>query len=277
MRKGRVFSVVAVLALFLAIPGCRYQQAKSSWQEVLVRCGAGDVLEGGVFFGPSDQAGPGSIWRRTDVGTYRMRWSIVEANRPGGALPVEPAGTAACKEPRFTLERLFPTQLLMNPLQPMDAELEDALNKVDKVTVRVQGWAVDRLAENAFGGMLKELPAESLLRKDLGREAIMAQVSGVRVAGFAISLDFAPADAERLRQKYKDLSIRSGKAGASFSGKWTSPTVLELAADKDIYIFGRLSQIASVSPEFKLLSPSVLNVFGPEYEDPSQPIIGETK
>jgi len=276
MRKGRSVSAVAVLALLLAVSGCRYQQAKASWQEVLIRCGAGEVLEGGVFYGPSDQAGPGSIWRRTNVGTYRLRWSSAEAKGSGPA-PVEAAQAAPCKEGRFTLVRLFPTQLLMNPLQPMDTEFEAALDKTDKVTVRVRGWAVDRLAEGAFGGRLKEVPAGSLLRKDLDRETIMAQSNGVRVTGFAVSMEYAPADAERLRGRYKDISIRSGKAGASFTGKWISPTVLELSADKDIYVFGRLSEVASVSPEFRLMSPALINVFGPEYEDPSQPLLGEEK
>ncbi|MEK6711944.1 MAG: hypothetical protein AABZ64_15350 [Nitrospinota bacterium] len=218
--------------------------------------------------------GPGSVWRRTNTGGYRMRWSILEA-KGASPLPVEEGGLAACKEQRFTLERTFPSLLLRNPLEPLDLELEAALDKADKVTVRIQGFAVDRLAENPYGGMLLALPAESLLRKDLGREYVMAQVSGLRVRGFAISMEFGPADAASLKQKRPDLSIKSGKAGASFAAKWTSPTVLELAAEKDIYIFARLSLIASVSPQFKLSAPEVINVFGPEYEDPKLPLLGE--
>ena len=276
MRKCRVAAVAAVLALMFSAAGCRYQQSKSAWQEVLSRCGAGEALAGGVFFGPSDQVGPGALWRRTDTGGYNLRWTLLEARGAGGAaLPLQAGTESACKEGSFTLERMFPSLLLTTPLLPLNDDLEADLDKVDKVTVRVQGWAVDRLAEGAYGGMLAALPADAVLRKDFGREAIMAQVSGLRVKGFAVSLEFAPADAAALKQKRKDLSIRRGNRGASFIAKWVKPTVLELAAERDVYVFGRLSLVTAFSPQLKLDAPAVINVFAPEYEDPRLPVAGE--
>ena len=276
MRKGRTLHVAAALALMVSLAGCRYQQSKSAWETVLARCGAGEVLAGGVFHGPSDQVGPGALWRRTDAGGYNLRWTLLEARGVGSApLPVQAGPVSACKEKSFTLDRMFPSLLLTTPLLPLNDELEADLDKVGKVTVRVQGWAVDRLAEGAYGGMLTALPADALLRKDFGREAIMAQVSGLRVKGFAISLEFTPAGAAAVKQKYKDLSIRRGNRGASFTAKWLTPTVLEFAAERDIYVFGRVSLVTAFSPQLKLEAPAVINVFAPDYEDPRLPVAGD--
>ncbi|MBI2132164.1 MAG: hypothetical protein HYT99_05020 [Candidatus Tectomicrobia bacterium] len=276
MRKCRVVPVAAVLALVFSIAGCRYQQSKSAWETVLAQCGAGESFEGGVFFGPSDQAGPGSVWRRTDTGGYNLRWTLLEAKGAGNSpLPVQAGQESACKQASFTLERMFPSLLLTTPLLPMDDGLEADLDKVDRVAVRVRGWAVDRLAEGPYGGMLKSLPADALLRKDFGREAIMAQVSGLRVTGFSVSLEFTAAEAAQMRQKYKDLSIKRGNRGASFTARWASPTVLELAAEKDIYVFGRLSLVTAFSPELRLTAPLLINVFAPDYEDPRLPVLGD--
>lgn len=236
-------SIVTVsMALSLTLSGCQQDDVSAAWYDVLKKCVAADQLGSSlVYFGPSNNIGPGALWRKADDGGLFVRYVLADA------IPVEEERNAIiirgeeanCKGTTKTSWSLKPSLLVEMEAAPVTGDLAIDLNKARNVTVGVNSWSLDQIKEGPFETWLRRNPENEYVADATG-ESRLVMVRAVRVIGFSTMLEFSRNDALELKTKYSGPTLSTGQLGVGMSATWTSETTLELTSTKNIYIAGEM-------------------------------------
>lgn len=239
----RIRSLAIISIVFgLVLSGCKHDDVSAAWYEVLKKCVSADQLGSKlVYFGPSNNIGPGALWRKADDGGLFVRYVLRDAipdEEQRGALII-PGEEANCKGTAKSSWSLKPSLLVETKAAPITGELALDLNRARSVTVAVHNWSLDQIKEGPFETWLRRNP-ENAYVLDATRDSRLVLERAVRVLGFSTTLEFSRNDALELKAKYSGPALGTGQLGIGLGAKWTGDTTLELTSTKNIYIAGEL-------------------------------------
>jgi hypothetical protein len=232
----------------LGIVGCGSQGARSAWNDVVKKCANTDLTGDRIlYFGPSNNVGPASIWREVEGGGFRLRWTTAEM--PGveraALLKGIEASCAGTRTINFSGEA---TAGLVTSIAPVSGDLSADFSRARTVSVSTTSIAWDTLKEGPFELYVHDLDDSNPIKLELKTNSRLVEIRALRVRGFTAELKFNGSDAASLKAKYQG-GLPAGVTGdlnAGVQAKWTEATTLKISAP-DFYIAGELGHFKSDS------------------------------
>jgi hypothetical protein len=231
-----------IAAAALTFSGCSASDAKSAWNDIVKKCAKSDLNAKEIlYFGPSNNVGPASIWRTVDTGGYRLRWT--SADMPGAEVAVLKGNEMSCQG---TAKHDFSGKAsagLVTSITPASGEVAAEFGRARKVTVNADALAWDTLKEGPFEQYVRGLPDTNPIKQELGTNTRLVSVRALRVQGFSAELEFTATEAASLKAKYQGAlpAQLTGELNAGLQGQWKNETTLKITA-QDFYIAGEFGQ-----------------------------------
>jgi len=243
-RYALAISILSCLFLF----GC-HEDLRDRWVDAMKNCASTDINSKTIlYFGPSNNVGPGSVWRETvdDKGNhvdYRLRYIEADLPAPKNFLQRAEDNAFQCRDGRTASFSLSASASATISAFPLSAELSNDFKRAKKVSVTVGGMAWDQI---------KEQPFEEYFRKTLGPgHPVYEDMNGpnrfvlyraLAVRDLVIDLEFSNEDAASLKAKYTGSlgSLAQGTIGAGISATWKSTNTLSITAPGRSWILGEL-------------------------------------
>jgi len=222
------------------------EDAKTFWTSVLKNCASSDLNGNKIlYFGPSNNIGPGSIWLTGADGGYQLRTTVTDT-RALKAFLVRGTPTA-CSATSTTELKASAVANLEPSLGIVSGDLSIDLKKAKSLEVQADSIAWDLLQTAQYEHYVKHLRSDSIVRDDLDRGGRLVLSRALRVTGYTASLEFSDSDAAALKAKYSGPLPKAitGEFGGKLSASWTSNNTLKLSSKSDFYIAGELSPYKS--------------------------------
>lgn len=259
MRFYRVILCCSIAVLFAG--GCGGKDnARSIWNDFVKKCattGLGGEL---LYFGPSNAAGAGSIWKHSTDGSYSLRATARRLDEAGVDF-LEPGSAFGCQGQVTSSSKFSPSVGLHTELAPVSGELALDLNRAKKVTVAVDSLAWEVIEGIAFEQAVQALPANHPVKLDLAKPDRYVLSKALRVKGLRATLEFDSETGGTLSAKYPSGNLGPlgpAEIGVGITGRWVGRTVLEIEAGADFYIAGELRRVDTTGVAATgLLGPSI--------------------
>ena len=257
-------SVSTIFAL-LIMGSAPTSSVREAWNKVLNTCASSDLLgKNVIYFGPSNNVGPGSVWRKNANGSYELRRLTPTTEKWRGI--IKPGTRSTCLNMEMASWSANSKLLLESRLAPIEGELAGLLSKATEVTVKIDGWSLDQLIEGPFEDIVFSLPSQDKYRKDLLADNRLIITKSVRIKGFVTDLKFSKEDALKLKVKLTShLTRRLGNYGIDVKANSLSDNVLRVTSSEEFYIAG----------EFGKFTPSGFALGGSTYSIEPVSIIGD--
>ena len=247
-RKTKlIFAISIAIVILIAVLALirQKQTAREAWVSVLGKCADTEVIgHDFIFFGLSNEIGPGSVWRKAEDGSFRLRFELSDiepdaAKRQG---LIRTGNTAVCQGGNLSNWSLNAGLPFEGKLTPVSGTFSSELRKAQSVAVGVDVWSID---------VLKEVPYEQLLTSlkkpydsELTKTDRLVIENAVKLSGFKAAFNFSKQIATDLKTKYSDESMSVAlRNGPYLDARWTSDTTLTLSSPDPFYMlaaFGRL-------------------------------------
>jgi hypothetical protein len=235
--------LVAVLVLvFIFIKFRKPQDSREAWIAVLSKCASTQLIGKDVlYFGASNEIGPGSVWRRNSDGSIRLRYELSDLEPDivkCGAL-VHPNNSVTCSGNSAASWEVHLGLPFEGSVTPVSGDVSADLKRADTVSVTVNGWALDELKEGPYESMIRS--NDALQDEFTATDRVIVE-NAVRIAGFSADFKFSKSVADELKSKYSGKLI-SVNEGAHLQSQWSNDTTLTMKAPDTFYIlaaFGRL-------------------------------------
>ncbi len=226
------------------------QTSRQAWTAVLKNCTDSDLLgKDVIYFGMSNQIGPGSIWRRDSDGSIRLRYELsdIEPDPAKQAALIRPNNQVSCKGNSSSEWQIRFGLPFESGLTPVSAEIGSDLRRADKVTVKVDGWAVDDLKEAAYETLIRN----SAMKGELSTPDRLFVENAYRITGFSATFRFTKSIADQLRGRYKGSTVATAD-GADLQTRWSDDTTLTVDAPGTFYLLAAFGNFSSQGgPSFK--------------------------
>lgn len=257
--KNFFILLVAVIVIVAGVSVLWYwpadQTSRQAWTAVLKNCADSDLLgKDTVYFGVSNQIGPGSIWRRATDGSLRLRYELsdIEPEPAKQAALIQLNNQVSCKGSSSSNWQIKFGLPFESAVTPVSADVESDLRRADNVMVSVNGWAVDDLKEGPYEHLIQN----SAMKGEFSTSDRLVVENAYRIIGFSATFHFTKSIADQLRGKYKGSTV-STQDGASLLTRWSNDTALTIQAPGTFYLlaaFGTLSseRAPSLAPQEKL-------------------------
>jgi hypothetical protein len=244
--KSFFILLVAVIVIVAGVSVWWYrpaaQTSRQAWTAVLRNCADSDLLgKDTVYFGVSNQIGPGSIWRRDTDGSLRLRYELsdIEPEPAKQADLIQLNNQVSCKGSSSSNWQIKFGLPFESAVTPVSADVESDLRRADNVTVSVNGWAVDDLKEGPYEHLIQN----SAMKGEFSTPDRLVVENAYRIIGFSATFHFTKSIADQLTGKYKGSTV-STQDGASLQTRWSNDTTLTIQAPGTFYLlaaFGTLS------------------------------------
>jgi hypothetical protein len=219
------------------------QTSRQAWTAVLKNCADSDLLgKDTVYFGVSNQIGPGSIWRRDKDGSLRLRYELsdIEPEPAKQAALIQLNNQVSCKGSSSSNWQIKFGLPFESAVTPVSADVGSDLRRADNVTVSVNGWAVDELKE----GLYEQLIQNSAMKGEFSTSDRLVVENAYRIIGFSATFHFAKSIADQLKGKYKGSTV-STQDGASLQTSWSNDTALTIQAPGTFYLLAAFGTLPS--------------------------------
>ncbi len=218
------------------------QTSRQAWTAVLKNCANSDLLgKDVVYFGMSNQIGPGSIWRRANDGSFRLRYELsdIEPDPAKQAALVRLNNQVSCKGNSSSEWQIKFGLPFESGVTPVSADVGSDLRRADKVTVKVDGWAIDDLKEGAYETLIQN----SAMKGEFSTPDRLVVENAYRIIGFSATFHFAKNISDQLRGKYKGGTVSTD--GASLQTRWNDDTTLTVNAPGTFYLLAAFGSLSS--------------------------------
>jgi hypothetical protein len=213
---------ILVIAVLLGFASSAFaQDASKAWSTIVSRCARSNLIgKESLFFGVSNLIGPGSIWRRANDGSIRLimvlsdavpkdsdQASIVKANNVGSCIGNSTTGW------NIKLGLPFSTGATS-----LSIDIGAVLGEAHRVTVSIQGFAVDALDEDNWKKAFAALGPDNIYFKDTLEPNRMLAENAVKVTGFKAVFDYSHDLSADVQAKFKGKSFTLGNSSTGGSG-----------------------------------------------------------
>ncbi len=250
MRGIKSVFAVCLMGVMLSLVGCNgnsttSEKAGKDFQDV---CAKDELASNAVlYFGPSNQIGPGSIWSRLGPnGGYQPQWRTKDLNLDSPQV-VEQGKPSPCD---FTKNAKLTTGGGISALSPaanvsaeVKADFQNA--KTMKVSAREAAW--DTVVAGPYRMQLNKISDPDIKNDVFGKNRLVVR-RALRLSGYKAVLEFGRDFAPEIKAKYDGMKLGAktvGEVGAQFTAKWTKEEKLELSAANDVYVAGEFVEMSN--------------------------------
>jgi hypothetical protein len=241
----KINRIIWLGALSTMLAGCSLfshrQDARTAWTDILQRCAINDLnADRTLFFGASNNVGPGSIWRDARDGGYRLRWT--PADIPINVAAVMVPGTPMKCEGSVKSSSNFGAALSFTGTPvPISASLQGEFARARSIQVKAENVAWDVLREGPYEDVIRSLPGGNRVSIDLNERNmnnLLVMYRALRVLEYNAVIEFSQQDRAGFEAKFP-LPQLGGQLGGGLTARWSQDGNLVISA-KDIYIAGEL-------------------------------------
>lgn len=221
------------------------QDSRAAWVAILGKCAKSQLIGKDVlYFGASNEIGPGSIWRQNSDGSIRLRYELSDIV-PDSAKRLElihPNNAVSCGGDSTSTWEVKLGLPFDGTVAPVSADVSADLKRADGVTVSVTSYAVDELKEGPYETMIR---ADDALQDEFTAPDRVIVENAVRIEGFSANFKFSKGIAEQLKGKYTGKLV--ALQGANLESQWSDDTTLTMKTPGTFYLlaaFGKLTGTA---------------------------------
>jgi hypothetical protein len=242
----RSILVLALSVSSVSAAGCDEQT--DTWVKAVKDCGITGVNPANtLYFGPSNNVGPGSGWRETFGQNrkhvdYRLRLDDEELPTPKAFIRLSPSGYQ-CKGGREVNFQLNIMVAANSSTLPLSAELSNDLKWATNIRVTVGGMVWDELNELDYEEYFKKtLGAGNKYYEDMNVPERLVLLRALAVKDLVMVYEFSQENAAALKAKYTGpLGGKSkGDIGAGLSADWHQGNNLAITAPGQVWVLGEL-------------------------------------
>lgn len=250
MGVSKSVLAVTMIGAILSLGGCNGNPAtgEKGGKKFTEVCAKDELQSNAViYFGPSNQIGPGSIWSRLGSNEgYQPQWRSKDLNL--NYAEVVELGTAfPCdfsKNAKLTAKGGISA---LSPAANVSADLEAdfAQAKTIKVSAREAAW--DTVVEGPYKVQLKKISNPDIKSDVFGPNRLVVR-RALRLSGYKAVMDFDTSVAPAIKAKYDGMKLGAkvvGEVGAEFNAKWTTDEKLELSAADNVYVAGEFVEFVN--------------------------------
>jgi hypothetical protein len=235
----------AVSALSLA--GCNTPTTGGATTEFVKSCADSDLNSKSVlYFGPSNQIGPGSIWSRLgSSGGYQPQWRMQDLGVDRTV--IDQGKTFECDLSKSSKLAANAGLSVVSSVANASAEAKADFSRGKVVKVTTKGAAWDTLVAGPYTAKLKAI-SDPTIGADIAAPNRIILRRALRLDGYRVTMDFDSAIKPDIKAKYSGKLLGKetvGDVGANLSAQWTSEDRLELTASDGVYVAGEFAQLVN--------------------------------
>jgi hypothetical protein len=236
----------------VSLVSCEHS-AEKNWVDAMKDCGITDINSSQIlYFGPSNNVGPGSGWRDTFDANgnhvdYRLRFTADELPAPKDFVQLA-AGGYQCRGGRTVNFKLAADVAGSVSTLPLNVQLSNEFQKAKSVTISIGGMGWDQLRELAYETYFRStLGAGNKFYEDMNVPNRLVVIRALAVRDLVMTYDFSAADAAAIKGKFTGplAGATTGDIGGGLSANWQSATTLAVTAPQKAWILGELGSFRS--------------------------------
>ncbi len=259
----RVLAFASTFLILLLFIGCK-DDARAIWKSVIKKCAKNDLLGKDIlFFGPSNNLGPGTIMQKFTTGGGGIQVSHLFSEFSSDPDSIINVGQTFSCEGMKSSRTTIGADLSLESAVSISGDLGIELKRAKKISVKVNSAQWVDIITGPFRQQILSLSDDNIVKKDLLVNGHLVLSRALRVRGMHAELSFSSEIGGEIKAKYPEIIIDSGPAdaGVGLNGKWIGDTKLVIDSTSDFYIAGELREFLSTG----LAAPS--DVIGPIIQD----------
>lgn len=237
MREFSRREALIIGAGLLAGSGCDGKRdARAAWNDLLKQCAVSDVLSAKVlFFGVSNQIGPGSIWRQMPEGGFALRWIVKDP--PIGPVSQKP-GTCS-GDTKKTFQASAGLQL-DNAAIPVGGDLKTEFQRAKSITIKPTAFQWFDVIEGEYENFIRT-KADPKIREDMTpANARLVMGRALQIQGFSAELVFDSSTGLDVKGKVQEGALPITNLGFNGTAKWVGNEHLTITTQDPAYLAGEL-------------------------------------
>lgn len=199
-----------------------------------------------LYFGPSNQIGPGSIWSRLGPsGGYQPQWRMQDLGVD--AKVIDQGKTFACDLSKSSKLAANAGLSVISSVANASADAKADFSRGKVVNVTSKGAAWDTVVAGPYNARIKSI-ADAAIRTDIAGPNRIILRRALRLDGYRVTMDFDAAIKPEIKAKYSGKILGRetvGDVGANLTAAWTSEDKLELTASDGVYVAGEFAQLVN--------------------------------
>lgn len=246
MRAKRMAVCLILTTLALTVCGCATTSGEKAWRRVISHCTESQLLSRNVlYFGPSNNLGPGTIWESHGKDGYSPEWLFDEAVPPKEQAKYVNIGASFVCSGEYESEfKLNPSLLLESKASPLTGEMKADFKRAKTIRAKVNELQQIDLIGGPYDRMFENLDENNAYHKALRDKKYKVMTRAFKVVGLEAELDFDNQIAVDLTAKYapKEGLLGDGSLAVKVDFDWKDDNtlVIKAASSEDVYLAGEL-------------------------------------
>lgn len=246
MRVSRGLVVAGVVGAMLGIGGCSGNSTTTAGKLFVDLCADDELKSNAVlYFGPSNQIGPGSVWARLGAnGGYQPQWRTADLNLnyPKVVQSGQPFPCNLSMHSSFTASGGLS---VLSPAANVSAEVKADFARAKTIAVSAREAAWDMIVAGPYLIQLKGISDPAIKSDVFGKNRLVVR-RALRLSGYRALLDFGSNLTPEIKAKYDGGKLgpkEIGDVGAQFNVQWTNEEKLELTTMDNVYVAGEFAEL----------------------------------
>jgi hypothetical protein len=242
---ARTLRNVLVLSFSAVTVACGSLKSGTAGKEYVRLCSDSDLNSKSVlYFGPSNQLGPGSVWIKLGMnGGYQPQWRVGDLGLADGI--VQPGAAFSCTVSEQSQLTADAGLSVLSKVSNVSADLKSDFSRARSIEVSSTQAAWDTLIAGPFAVGVDGIK-DGAIREDVMGSNRLVMRRALKLRNYKAVLDFDSSIKPEMQAKYSGKVLSSsmvGEVGAQLSATWTAGGKLELAATGDIYVAGEFAPL----------------------------------
>ena len=223
-----------LMAAMFVLSSCSGPSMLKVYETVLVPCSVSDLQGKLSYFGPANNLGPGTVFRRQGKGyglSFRLQRLITDQSERDGMINISNQGE--CKG-SVILKKNIAGKLGGESLG-IEANLGSELKKAENISAEVSSFQWVDLEQSTFENAVDEADSGNPYKSELASGTRYVVTRALLVNGLVVSYQFSSKVAADVKAKYKDFNIDGG-----LDASWDNETTLKIRVTDDFYVAGEI-------------------------------------
>lgn len=234
MKASWRINFLLLTAVIFVLSSCSGPSMRKVYETVLVPCSVSDLQGKLSYFGPANNLGPGTVFRRQGKGyglAFRLQRLIADQSERDGMINISNQGEC---EGSVSLKKNIAGKLGGESLG-IEANLSSELKRAENISAEVSSFKWVDLEQSAFENAVDQTDSGNPYKTELASGTRYVVTRALLVNGLVVSYQFSSAAAADVKAKYPDLNI-DGALGAS----WENDTTLKIRVTDEFYVAGEI-------------------------------------
>jgi len=227
---------------------------------VIKKCANNDLIGRDIlFFGPSNNLGPGTILQKFTTGGGGIQVSHLFSEYAPDPESLINRGQAFSCEGMSSSSTKIGADLSLESALSISGDLGIELKRAKQISVKVNSAQWVDIITGPFRQQVLDLSDDNIVKTDLLVNGHLVLSRALRVRGMHTELSFSSEIGGELKAKFPEINVIAGPAdaGVGLNGKWIGDTKLVIDSTSDFYIAGELREFLATG----LAAPT--DVIGP--------------